>query len=251
MRYKTLIIFFAVAAFFSSCGKKKMPQSNPKQPLSPEVNVTGDSAIYGLACEGCTDSVIVVLPNSGGDPVTYDILDAMRSHNIIGMPRIGDNLTVLLSEDKKSAKYVVDLNELEGSWCYKAMPKLRHAPLGMKDGDPKHSKERMPDSIFKSIMVPCECGFELFGDKTAKPIGRHKNNTTEGFNPVEYPKVKSYRAWRMFNGKIIFTISERDIPGMKKHKKTYDTAQIVMMRKDSLVLKIKNTTQGFYRRKTS
>src|SRR5574344_1853594 len=107
MRYKTLIIFFAVAAFFSSFGKKKIPQSNPKQPLSPEVHVTGDSAIYGLACEGCTDSVIVVLPNSGGDSVTYDRLEARRSDNSIGMPRIGEKLTGLLSEDKKSAKYVV------------------------------------------------------------------------------------------------------------------------------------------------
>ena len=29
----------------------------------------GDSTLYGLACDGCTDSVVVFLPYEGGDPV--------------------------------------------------------------------------------------------------------------------------------------------------------------------------------------
>jgi hypothetical protein len=58
--------------------------------INTEQNAKGDSTVYGLACDGTNDSVIVFLPNSGGDPITYDIVGAMQNHRVIGKPQIGD-----------------------------------------------------------------------------------------------------------------------------------------------------------------
>lgn len=52
--------------------------------------VKGDNTLYGLACDGTNDSTLVFLPNSGGDPVSYDIIDATRNHQIFGSLAIGD-----------------------------------------------------------------------------------------------------------------------------------------------------------------
>ena len=42
--------------------------------IDVETQLKGDSTRYGLACDGCSDSVIVLLPNEGGDPVKFDIV---------------------------------------------------------------------------------------------------------------------------------------------------------------------------------
>ena len=51
----------------------------------------GDKAIYGLACMGCTDSVVIMLPNQGGDPVKYNILEANRNRQVFGNIEVGDS----------------------------------------------------------------------------------------------------------------------------------------------------------------
>ena len=45
----------------------------PDGNVGTSTKIEGDSTRYGLACEGCTDSVLVFLPGTGGDPVTYNI----------------------------------------------------------------------------------------------------------------------------------------------------------------------------------
>lgn len=242
--FSTVVMAALLAA---SCSDKKHPTKIKVQPLSEEKNEAGDSTVYGLACDGCTDSVLVLLSNSGGDPHTYSIIKAMGNHEIYGMPKIGDRLAVLLSADKKSVKKVIDINELMGKWCYMVVPTLKPLP-GMTEKSLKKMEASMPDSIRKRMMTPREYGFELNSDKTANAIGRRHRQATDEFSPVTYPQQKYYTAWRLYNGQIILTAGNLNIPGMKRRKVVNDTAQIMMMHRDSLVLKFKNETKGYYRK---
>ena len=38
-------------------------------PSTDELRLQGDKTIYGLACEGCNDSIVLLLPNDGSDPI--------------------------------------------------------------------------------------------------------------------------------------------------------------------------------------
>ena len=84
----------------SACGGKG---SNIKEENVPADSMAysivkkakGDSTLYGLACDGCTDSVVVFLPYEGGDPVTYEIIDALRMGKVFGRPKIGDRLALI------------------------------------------------------------------------------------------------------------------------------------------------------------
>ena len=95
-----------IALGITACSNRKPEKSKDVvQPINPEKNAPGDKMVYGLACEGCTDSVIVFLPNSGGDPVTFDILDAMRNHKVYGRPKIGDTVALLMDKEEKNLNY--------------------------------------------------------------------------------------------------------------------------------------------------
>ena len=85
----------------------------------------GDSMVYGLACEGCNDSVVVLLPMDGSDPVSYDIIEARLNQKVLGQMRVGDWIGLMRNaEDSTVADLVIDLDELKGTWCYVVMPKL-------------------------------------------------------------------------------------------------------------------------------
>ena len=76
---KRLILLAAAATLLTvACStKQEQPATDvADDAISLKKNLPGDSALYGLACDGCTDSVIVLLPHDGSDPVTYDILKA-------------------------------------------------------------------------------------------------------------------------------------------------------------------------------
>lgn len=191
----------------------------------------GDSAIYGLACEGCNDSIIVFLPNSGGDPDTFDIVNARREHRVFGHPKIGNELSVILNpKDKEEATMVINIEDLKGKWCYQVMPKLR-ALESMPKKMQRRMMANMPDSMRQSLLVPRVVGYDLQRNDVVRPIGIRPQQSEED-SPVEYPKTTSYRSWRLYNGKIIFD---------------KDTASIVMMKKDSLVLDFGDHQQGFYK----
>ena len=92
--------------------------------------VKGDNTLYGLACDGTNDSTLVFLPNSGGDPVSYDIIDATRNHQIFGSLAIGDWVGMMVDpHDKRKANLVVDLDELKGTWTFQVIPKA--SPVGL------------------------------------------------------------------------------------------------------------------------
>ena len=73
---KKALLFLPIAAFMTACGSKQPKEDKvPNDAISMYKSIPGDSALYGLACDGCTDSILVFLPYSGGDPDTFDIIN--------------------------------------------------------------------------------------------------------------------------------------------------------------------------------
>ena len=244
---KMRIAIWALATLLMcACTHKRTPQVDELADSLSVSTMVGDSAIYGLACDGCTDSVIVLLPAKGGDPVTYDILHAMKQRKVIGRPKIGDNLAVMLNpENPKEAISVVDIDELKGSWVYLVMPKLRE---GVKQMASNKDVDALSDSVINSLMVPREYGFKLKRDYQASPIGMtYRSATTDDESPVVYPPLKRYREWHVFNGKLILAELSAGMSGKKAHVLSQDTAEIVFMMKDSLQLRFKDETRNYYR----
>ena len=64
MKIKTFILACVAAVALTACGDKNELKVE-KGHLNDELKLTGDKTVYGLACEGCTDSVVVLLPNDG------------------------------------------------------------------------------------------------------------------------------------------------------------------------------------------
>ena len=180
----------ALIAALSACGGKSANDKAEEVPADSMAysivkKAKGDSTLYGLACDGCTDSVVVFLPYEGGDPVTYEIIDARRLGKVFGRPKIGDRLALMVNpEDKEEATLVIDLDELKGSWCNTFMPKFRDL-----DKMPRRLQRRMmadmPDSIKQKFLVPKEFGFEIKGTSTISPIGmRQRAETSDEMSPV-------------------------------------------------------------------
>jgi len=228
---KTILLAIVSTMAFTACSHNKKSDAESSV-IDVHQKAKGDSAVYGLACEGCNDSIIVFLPNTGGDPDTFDIVNARREHRVLGRPSIGNELSVMVNpDDKDEATMVININELKGEWCYQVMPKMR-----AMDAMPKKMQRRMmanmPDSMRRTLLVPREVGYDLRRNNVVRPIGMRPQQA-EADSPVEYPKIDHYRSWRLYNGKIIFD---------------KDTANIVMMMKDSLVLDFGDHQQAFYRK---
>lgn len=231
------------ATTFVACHKKNdRPASlNSKLAISLSKPAKGDKAVYGLACMGCTDTTVVLLPNAGGDPVKYNILDANRNHQVFGNIEVGDWICVIPSANKdgrKAADMVIDLDKLKATWTYPVMPKLR---------DVSHLSKRqqarilanMPDSIVETYMVPRQYGFTLRRMGEAQSVGFvMANSDVEDDSPVEYPAVPQYTEWHAYNGKLILVKGRREVSGVVFNEKTtYDTLSFVYMKGDSLALR--------------
>ena len=67
----------------TTCSTKKGGGEADKV-ISTEQNMPGDSTVYGLACDGCNDTILVFLPRTGGDPDTFNILGASKQHQVFG-----------------------------------------------------------------------------------------------------------------------------------------------------------------------
>ena len=232
----------------TACGSKR-PKDEPTNAISMYKNMPGDSARYGLACDGCTDSVLVFLPYSGGDPDTFDIINAFQQHRIYGRPRIGDELAVIVNpEDHDEALSVVNMEMLKGEWCYKVLPQLR-TPESMHKRMQRRMIERMPDSLRQLMITPREYSLRLKRDFTASARGgMRRRTTTDDMSPVEYPSIKRYTDWHFFNGQLILkadTVAgfsqEGDVPEI-------DTVQIRLLTADSLILEFRDHVQEYYRK---
>ena len=243
MMKKTL--FFAIIALLvTACGNKQPKKEKvPNDAISMYKSIPGDSALYGLACDGCTDSILVFLPYSGGDPDTFDIISCRQQRRMLGRPHIGDALAVMLNpENPREARSVINIGTLVGQWCFIAEPTLRTI-----DG----RTPPVPDSILKKIMIPVEYSLKLKADNSASMRGNRNNMGKNGnaLSLVVYPEFHRYTDWYPFNGRLILYADT--IAGFTQEgdKPVLDTAEIVLLMRDSLILRIGDKEQSYYRKK--
>lgn len=242
------IILGTVCACLTACGGGN--DGKHTDAIDKYEKAKGDNMVYGLACDGCTDSTIVFLPNAGGDPVTYNIIRATRKGQIFGHPEIGDWVGIMLNpSNKHEASMVIDLDQLKGSWTYTVMPTLKD----MATKSEKEIEEELTDSMKEMLFVPKEYGFTLKRHFMASSIGMlQPTNALMDESIVEYPPVRIYTEWHVYNGKLILTGDTLD---SKRHrlpeaKVVRDTATFVYMLGDSLALEVRGNVQGFRRQES-
>ena len=131
------------------------------------------------------------------------------------------------------------MGSLIGEWCYIVEPTLRTI-----DG----KTPPLPDSIKKKILIPVEYSLKLKTDNSASMMGHMKRNGNTRSLAV-YPDVHRYSEWRLFNGRLI--LHADTIAGFTKEgeEPVTDTADIVMLLRDSLILRIGDKEQSYYRKK--
>jgi hypothetical protein len=243
----------AVAALtmtIAACGSKESKQTDDNEAISTKQNLPGDSTVYGLACDGCNDTILVFLPRYGGDPDTFNILGASKAQKVFGRPKIGDKMAVVVNHNNpKVADMVIDLEELKGEWCYVVKPQLRRRADLSQEAQQRFLKEA-PDSLISELMQPREYGVEIKSENTARPIGFVHAMTSDEESPVVYPQLKRYREWHIFNGLLVLSETKRDTTGVQTVINS-DTAQFVLLRRDTLVLRFEDGEQGYYRKRKS
>lgn len=242
-------IISIIACAIAACSKRKYTDKHTTTSITEKL--PGDSMIYGLACDGCNDTVVVFLPEDGGDPIYYDITSAMRNNKVFGHPEIGDWIAIMVNPDnKKEATMIIDLDQLKGTWTYQVMPTLKENALKSE----KEIHEELSDSLRALIFIPREYGFTLKRQNQASSVGAvYKGNSLSDESIVEYPPVKRYTAWHTFNGRVILTCDTVDknrvrLPDSKVKR---DTAELLYMLGDTLTMSINGKEIGFHRQKNA
>ena len=253
LRYFTLFSLLVALALFVACGKGEDKQIQNEDVILPKSYISvGDSMIYGLACDGCSDSVLVLLPDSGGDPVYYNILEARMNRKVFGRPSIGDNLAIMTdSLNPDVITMLVNIEKVKGTWYYYEMPHLRHH-IAQQDSNAVNrmltpeQKERR-DSFLRQYMVPREYVYTLKRDYTMVTSGGPpRNSSLDANTPVEYPKIKRYTEWHLHNGKLILTYGGMPVSGGRDSVELVnDTADFVLLRNDTMALRINGEVRGF------
>jgi len=229
---KNTLFIAVICCLLVACGKSPLPRQHDDA-ISTRQNLPGDSTIYGLACEGCTDSILILLPYAGGDPDTFNIIRAFEERRIYGRPHIGDDLAVILQSDStKEVRMTINVSTLLGQWNYMVTPTLRH---------PDKPMPPLPDSIRKRIMAPREYGIRIRNGGTAFSIGGYRYSSGD-MSPVIYPSLKRYHSWRLYNGQLILLADSFS-------KQQPDTVAIQLLRRDSLILRFSDHEQSYYRKK--
>ncbi len=252
MRAKTLITVIFTAALFGACSSDKATKDDSGIQMESQLKITGDNTIYGLACEGCNDSTILLLPNDGSDPVKYDIIDATHNHMVRGKIKTGDWIGLIANKkDKHVADFVIDLDQLRGIWCYIVMPKMRDYDKMSKRLQAR-MMANMSDSLKETFLIPREYGFWLKRQWQAQSVGyvRESSTLTEE-SPVVYPKLGYYVAWGIWNGKIIIARGTPEFSESGQVKVTNmvnDTCDVDYLDADSLVLSSDGESRSYYRK---
>ncbi|WP_077195669.1 hypothetical protein [Prevotella ihumii] len=211
----------------------------------------GDITRYGLACDGCSDSVIVFLPSEGGDPVKYNIVRAMNRQKVFGDIEIGDELAVIVNpNDKNEAIMVFNLEQMKGTWTFQVVPKLK--PSNIKTEE--QILASMSDSLKKALFLPREYGFTLKSYNQASPVGYiMKANSLADESPVEYPKVTIYTGWRIYNGWLYIFKDTLDEEGKRipNHLVGHDDGIMVHLSADSMAAKFGKKIMKYHRKKNA
>ncbi len=255
-----LVVVFAII-----CCSHKGNKALPDDAFADSLAVVDTITIYGLACEGCTDSVVWLLPHDASDPVPYDIVAAMRKHKVFGKLKTGDYIGVVVNpEDSTVADIVINLDQIKGTWCYKVMPTLKRG-ANLPERIQQAIIDSMPDSIKNVYYLPQEYGITIKRNNLASPMGSIMPEEEDEENPFTYPGEDKYVAWHLLAGRLVLTkqqaphvIVERDSLGNEideaapvhiAARMVKDTVDIDLMLEDTLVLKFKDHTQGYYRKK--
>lgn len=255
-RTKAIFAAWGLVALMAACvqkeSEKPLPEPTSEGKLNREQLLEGDSTIYGLACEGCNDSVVILLPGDGSDPVTYNIIDAHRHNRVMGRLKVGDWIGLMRNPtDSTVADFVLNLDELKGTWCYVVMPKWRDAS-NMTPQAQALLNEKLPDSVKKEIFVPREYGFSLKRQWTAQSVGYVRKSPLEDQSPVVYPRLLYFTEWHILNCRLVMTSREYqkkdDSEEMKLAGYRNDTCDVVYLSGDSLVLASDGESRGYYRR---
>lgn len=244
---------FCVAMSFIGCGHKH-PEASTIITTQND-SVVGDSMFYGLACEGSTDSVLIVYPTSGDDPVKFNIIDAKEDGKIIGKITVGDWIGVVVDpKDKTTALMVINLDLIKATWTYPVMPtfkELSHLSPRMQKRMESMALQEIPDSMKALYLVPREYGFTLKRNHKAQAVGRiFAAGADDADSPVEYPEVKNYHSWYPWNGHVILVSGGKTIMNNKvidEKPLVYDTLNFVSLDDDSLIVKIRGVRYGFHR----
>lgn len=219
-----------------------------KGAIDNDTRLKGDHTIYGLACDGTNDSVLVLLPNEGGDPVTYNILNATRARQIFGSLSIGDWVGLMVNpKNKKEATMVIDLDELKGTWTFQVIPKVK--PTATMTAE--EAEAAMSDSIREIYMVPREYGFTLKRHYQASPVGTiMKENTLDDDSPVTYPLVTNYTSWHIIDGRLYLYKDTVDDKGhaIPKDSVGYDDGTFVYLGTDSMAALFGKKVMQYHRK---
>lgn len=242
-------LFFSSLVALVSCNTKEMKDAEKP---AYTVRLQGDSAVYGLACDGCNDTIVVVLPEDNSDPVTYNIMEAKRRKRVLGKVQIGDRLCIVLNKkNKKKADVVVDIDKLAGIWCYIVMPKMRDAGQ-MSAKAQARMMNNMSDSLKETYLIPREYGFYLKRDWIASSVGYvDDNNALAQESPVEYPPLGYFTAWHLWNGMLVITSgtpSSKNNGQIDVKSLQNDTCSIDYLYGDSLVLSSDGISRSYYRK---
>ena len=244
------ITFIAWCLTLLICTACSSQYKGDKSAIDKTKKAPGDKMIYGLACDGGTDSTIVFLHNTGGDPVTFNIVKATKAKAIFGRPEIGDWVGIMLNpENAHEAIMVIDLDQLKGTWTYQVLPTLKESATKSE----KQIESEISDSLRQILFVPREYGFSLKRHFSASPVGFvYKGNSLEDESIVEYPPVRRFTSWRPYNGKLILSRDTLDENRQRiaDDKVVRDTFEFVFMMDDSLVLRnAKKEEISFHRQK--
>lgn len=255
-KVKFILFLAAVIVLATGCGRQQERPSTSDSGgagMGSLADVRGveaaaDSTIYGLACDGCNDTIVVFLrlPYNGSDPDTLNILEASHQHRVFGTPMIGDRLAIMRNSiDTTKADQMIVVEDLLGLWCYKVRPTLRQR-ADMEGQSVSQSISQLPDSIRELLEVEREYGMTIKNDSVVYPHGMQwVATTTDEETPIEYPRLKRYFVWYIHNGQLILTETARDSLG-NAYATNIDTAAIAKLDNDTLVLRFADGEQSYY-----
>lgn len=253
MNIRIIITLVVAAMTMAACGNSSESKPDEKKGhTNAELLLKGDETIYGLACEGTGDSVVVLLPSNGSDPVTYNCLTARRRGKVVGTIKTGDWIGVVLNKrNKKVADFVVDLDQLKGIWCYIVMPKMRDYATMSKKMQQRMMNE-MSDLLKETFLIPREYGFWVKRQWQAQSVGYiQEASSLADESPVVYPPLGYFTGWHIWNGKFVITsgtpVFKKDgTPSVTNLRN--DTCNIDYLDEDSLVLSSDGISRSYYKK---
>ena len=245
-------LLLLTAALNIACSSQQKEDSATELDIdSLALVLEGDSTVYGLVCDGHTDTILVFLPLNDiqSDPDTFNILNASRKRNVFGRLKIGDHVAVVRNQaDSTVADFVIDTDDLQNTWCYEVLHTL-HKRADMDGKTESQMIANLPDSLRELLLISREYGISIKGDHTMFAFGDPKKTVeTEEDHVVDYPPLRHYGRWGLLNGKLLMTVIEPDTLGQLQQV-AIDTAEFVMMDRDTLVLRFNDGLRNYYRKK--